>query len=235
MIQAAIQCKDINKTYGSNESRIEALKNIDLDIFPGELTLLVGPSGSGKTTLISIISTILSPDTGKLLLLDRDVGKMSEDEKAQFRCEHIGMVYQSLCLMPTLTVLENVALPLIIAGQEEASANEKALKLLKNVHLDHRSHVPPGILSKGQQQRVAISRAMINDSSIIVCDEPTSALDHVTGFEIMEFLHEIALKSGKVVVVVTHDPSIFPYGDRIIRMRDGQIISTEEAARLNNA
>lgn len=220
--KAAVRCKGITKTYGSNENLVRAVQDINLDIHQGQLTLLAGPSGSGKTTLISIIATILRQDEGKLLLLDQDIGAMTEDEKSHFRRKHIGIVFQSLFLIPTLTVLENVCLPLVIAGVHEHESKERAMKLLKMVHLDHRAYVSPASLSKGQQQRVGIARAMINDSQIIICDEPTSALDHVTGFEIMEFLHELA-SSSRVVLVVTHDPRIFSYADRVITINDGQI------------
>lgn len=223
MDQIAIRCKNIKKTYGSNEARVEALKSTDLEIKKGELTILAGPSGSGKTTLISIIATILTPDSGELFLLDKDINRMTEDEKSTFRRDNIGIVFQSLFLIPTLTVIENVTLPLIVAGCSEEVANEKASNLLKMVNLDHKERVSPSLLSKGQQQRVAIARAMINDSSIIVCDEPTSALDHVAGFAVMDFLHGLALNSSKVVLVVTHDQRIFSYADRIINMSDGQI------------
>lgn len=220
-MDTAIRCQGIKKTYGSGENLVKALQEINLDIHNGQLTLLAGPSGSGKTTLISIIATILKQDEGKLFLLDQDMGLMTDDAKAQFRRQHIGIVFQSLFLIPTLTVVENVSLPLVIAGDAEEVAEEKAMKLLKRVHLDHRASVSPASLSKGQQQRVAIARAMINESQIIICDEPTSALDHVTGFEIMEFLHE--LSQSRTVVVVTHDPRIFSYADRVITMNDGQI------------
>jgi len=221
--QPLIRCRGIKKTYEYDGNRVEALKSTDLDIQGGQLTLVAGPSGSGKTTLISIIATILSSDAGQLTLLGQEMGQLSADEKAHFRCANIGIVYQSLFLIPTLTVLENVMLPLTIAGYHVGQAKEKASKLLQQVHLDDRSHVSPASLSKGQQQRVAISRAMINDASIIICDEPTSALDHVTGFEIMEFLHGLAQHSARAVIVVTHDPRVFPYADRIINMSDGEI------------
>lgn len=227
MKQAVIQCRGIKKTYGTGETQVEALKTTDLDIFPQELTLLVGPSGSGKTTLISILSTILMADEGELILLGKKINGLTEDEKAEFRLMHLGMVFQSLFLIPTLTVLENVSLPLMVAGCSAEEANEKAFGLLKEMRLDHRCAASPALLSKGQQQRVAIARAMINKSSIIVCDEPTSALDHVTGFEIMEFLHALAADPLKAILVVTHDPRIFPYADRMITMSDGQIISSE--------
>lgn len=226
-MQKSIRCKGIKKTYGSDENKVDALKKTDLEIDSGKLTLLVGPSGSGKTTLISIIATILTPDEGELILLDQNVENMDENQKAHFRCNNIGIVFQSLFLIPTLSLRENVALPLIVGGMNEKQALEKSMNYLEKVHLAHRSHVLPTALSKGQQQRVAIARAMINEAPIIICDEPTSALDHTSGFEIMEFLHSIAKDSLKTVLVVTHDPRIFSYADRIIPMEDGAITPDE--------
>ncbi len=223
----AIKCKNIKKCYGIGEARVEALRGVDLEIAEGELTLLVGPSGSGKTTLLSIITTILTPDEGELFLLGREVSKMSEDEKAQFCLHNLGMVFQSLVLVPTLTVAENISLPLLVAGHSEQSANIKAINLLRQMNIANKALVSPDLLSKGQQQRVAIARAMINDSKIIVCDEPTSALDHVAGNDIMLLLKELALKNKKTVLVVTHDHRIFSFADRIIYMSDGQITPGE--------
>lgn len=227
MNSIAIECKEIKKSYGTDENKVEALKGINLKIYKGQLTLLVGPSGSGKTTLISIIATILTPDAGELILLDRKMEGMTEIEKASFRYDNIGIVFQSLFLIPTLTNAENVALPLIVGGMKEKIALEKAVQFLDKFHLAHRSHVSPKQLSKGQQQRVAIARAMINDPTVMIFDEPTSALDHVSGFEVMKFLHELAKNSTKAVVVVTHDPRIFPYADCIISMSDGEIMPGE--------
>lgn len=223
----SIQCINIQKSYGSGEDRVDVLKDINLSIVPGELTLLVGPSGSGKTTLISIMATILSADAGKLILLDQDIGNMSEKEKANFRSQNIGMVFQSFFLIPTLTVAENMALPLIVRGISEKKALDKAMVFLEKVHLERRYNVSPASLSKGQQQRVAIGRALMNDAPIVICDEPTSSLDHNTGFEIMELLHAISKEEKKTLVVVTHDPRIFPYGDRVVEMSDGEIIPAE--------
>ncbi|MBA3237974.1 MAG: ABC transporter ATP-binding protein [Parachlamydiaceae bacterium] len=223
----AIRCRGIKKTYGNDENKVEALKSTDLDINFGQLTLIVGPSGSGKTTLISIIATILTPDEGELILLDRQMNGLSGNEKALFRCKHIGFVFQSLFLIPSLSIVENVALPLIVAGMHEKLAIVKAMEMLEKVHLAHRANEPPTKLSKGQQQRVAIVRAMINDAEIIICDEPTSSLDHTSGFEIMEFLHTLAKNSTKAVVVVTHDPRIFSYADHIIPMSDGELTMQE--------
>ncbi|MBA3603668.1 MAG: ABC transporter ATP-binding protein [Parachlamydiaceae bacterium] len=227
MSSVVIECKSIKKTYGVGEYKVEALKSTNLEIYSNKLTLLVGPSGSGKTTLISIIATILTPDEGELILLKQSMNGMSENDKAHFRCNNIGIVFQSLFLIPSLTIAENVTLPLIVGGMDETKAFAKAMKLLDQVHLAHRSHSSPAQLSKGQQQRVAIARAMINDAPIIICDEPTSALDHVSGFEIMEFLHGLSQNTSKAVIVVTHDPRIFSYADRIVPMSDGEITSEE--------
>ena len=219
----AIKCKGIRKAYGIDENRVEALKSTDLEIHKGELTLVVGPSGSGKTTLISIIATILTPDAGELILLNQKMEGLTEVEKAAFRCKNIGIVFQSLFLIPTLTIAENVALPLILGGIKEKLAIEQAVRFLEKVNLAHRAQFSPKNLSKGQQQRVAIARAMINEASILIFDEPTSALDHTAGFAIMNFLQELAKHSDKAVVVVTHDPRIFSYADRMISMCDGEI------------
>lgn len=224
MTELAIRCRGIKKHYGDNDNRVDALKGIDLDIYKGQLTLLVGPSGSGKTTLLSIITTILTPDAGELLLLDQNIRSLSDEEKSKFCRDNLGIVFQSLFLIPTLTVVENITLPLIIARLNEKTARDKAMELLDRMHLAHRSHSSPETLSKGQQQRVAIARAMINDSQILVCDEPTSALDQTTGLEIMTLLREKVLHSSRAVLVVTHDQRIFPFADRIIQMNDGQIL-----------
>ncbi len=222
-MNVSISCRGIRKSYGKEENKVEALKSTDLDIYNGNLTLLVGPSGSGKTTLISIIATILTPDAGELILLDQNVNLMDENGKAHFRCKNIGIVFQSLFLIPALTVIENISLPLIVGGMDEATSLDKAMHYLEKVHLSHKAHVSPADLSRGQQQRVAISRAMINEANIIICDEPTSALDHTAGFEIMEFLQDLARISSKTVLVVTHDSRIFSYADRIIPMSDGEL------------
>lgn len=224
MEEATICCKGLKKSYGTAENRVEALKGIDLQIYQGHLTLLVGPSGSGKTTLLSIITTILTPDEGQLLLLDQDIKSMSKKEKALFCRYNLGIVFQSLFLVPTLTVIENVTLPLLVAGISQQTAVEKGMEILKRMNLDHRANISPSILSKGQQQRVAIARAIMNDARIIVCDEPTSALDQASGVEVMTLLRELALHSSRTVLVVTHDHRIFPFADRIVNMSDGQII-----------
>jgi len=224
MPEIAIRCRGIKKHYGDKENRVEALRDINLDVYQGKLTLLVGPSGSGKTTLLSIITTILTPDQGELYLLNQDIRKMSEAERAKFCRENLGIVFQSLYLIPSLTCAENIMLPLIIADVNKKVASDKAMELLDRVHLKQRCHASPKQLSNGQQQRIAIARAMINDSKILVCDEPTSALDQTSGHEIMELLREKVLQSDRAVLVVTHDQRTFPFADSIIYMNDGQIV-----------
>jgi putative ABC transport system ATP-binding protein len=218
-----IQCKGIRKFYGEGENRIEALKDIDLEIFAGQLTLLVGPSGSGKTTLLSILNTTLTPDAGDIFILGTHVNAMNEQEKAEFRSQNMGMIFQALHLIPTLNVLENVTLPLMIKREDPKKANEKALGILKQLNISEKCYTFPAHLSRGQQQRVAIARALINDPKIIMCDEPTSALDQKAGFEFMSILRELALHNHRTVFVVTHDHRIFPFSDRILNISDGTI------------
>jgi putative ABC transport system ATP-binding protein len=218
-----IQCKGIKKFYGEGENKVTALRGVDLEVSNGELTLLVGPSGSGKTTLLSIMDTILTPDEGDLFILDHHVSAMNELEKAQFRNQNIGIVFQALYLIPTLTVLENTTLPLIIRGESEEKAEEKAIAILEQLNIGSKIHFPPTQLSRGQQQRVAIARALINDPKIIICDEPTSALDQTAGSEFMLILRDRVLHENRTVFVVTHDQRIFDYSDRIIRINDGLI------------
>lgn len=218
-----LQCKKIKKFYGEGESRVEALRGIDLDVMAGQLTLLVGPSGSGKTTLLSIMHTILTPDEGELFILGAPINPMTELEKSEFRIQHIGMIFQMLYLIPTLTVLENIILPLTIKGEDQVKGKKKALDLLEQLNIASKVNAPVNHLSRGQQQRVAIARALINDPKIIMCDEPTSALDHVAGFEFMTILRDLAHHDHRTVIVVTHDHRTFTFADRIVNISDGML------------
>lgn len=223
MKEPAVQCKHLKKNYGKDATLIHALNDVSIEIYPGDLTLLVGPSGSGKTTLLSVITGILTPDEGEVFLLGRKMNGMPAEEKSRFYALNLGIVFQSLFLIPTLTVVENVSLPLLIAGHSQKEATSMAYNVLKEIKIEHRSEALPVDLSKGQQQRVAIARAIVNNAEIIVCDEPTSALDHETGMMIMSLLHEFAKKLSKAVLVVTHDHRIFSFADRIINIADGRI------------
>jgi putative ABC transport system ATP-binding protein len=223
-----IQCDGICKYYGQGENRIKALQDINLKLFAGKLTLLVGPSGSGKTTLLSILHTILTPDEGNLIILGHHINNMNEWEKAQFRSQNIGVIFQALYLIPTLSVLENTILPLIIKGDNEENAKKEGMDILRKLNLLEKINSAPKHLSRGQQQRVAIARALINNPKIIMCDEPTSALDEKAGLEFMSILHDHALNSHQTVLVVTHDQRIFPFADRIIKINDGIIEEKNE-------
>jgi len=224
----AIQCKEIKKCYLNGESKTVALKGINLEVLDKKLTLLVGPSGSGKTTLLSIIETILTPDEGDLFILGHHVNKMNEFEKALFRNKNIGVVFQALYLIPTLTVLENVILPSIIKEENENHAKKKAMTILIRLHLQEKIHFLPTQLSRGQQQKVAIARALINDPKILLCDEPTAALDQENGQALMSILRNLASNEDRAVFVITHDHRIFPFADHIININDGIIEEINE-------
>jgi len=220
-----IICKDIRKTYGEGSTRVEALRGVDLAINRGELRLLMGPSGSGKTTLISIIAGILTQDSGTCLLDNVDINHLSDKERTHYRGKNIGFVFQIFNLVPSLTIDENIEIPMLLNGVPRGEAGERARALLTEFGLKDKLGVYPRALSGGQQQRVAIARAIAHNPELIVCDEPTSFLDHITGAKIMELLREMVTKKGKTLIVVTHDPRITKYADKIDYLEDGQIVS----------
>jgi putative ABC transport system ATP-binding protein len=220
----AVRCQGVTKAYGSGDASVIALRGIDLDVRRGELLMLVGPSGCGKTTLISIVAAILYQDSGKCEVLGRDLQHLGETERARFRGASISFVFQVFNLLPALTAIENVAVPLLINGVSRRHAEARAREVLEAVGLSSRVRVRPAQLSVGQQQRVAIARALVHDPKLIVCDEPASSLDHDTGRSIMEALRGVAKTRDRALVVVTHDARIFEFADRIARMDDGRII-----------
>jgi putative ABC transport system ATP-binding protein len=231
----AVRCRGLTKTYGTGETKVTALRGIDLDIRRGELFMLVGPSGSGKTTLISIIAAILDQDSGKCDSLGHDLQHLSQSERARFRGVAIGFVFQLFNLLPALTAIENVAVPLLINGVSRKHAEARAREVLETVGLGTRPRALPAQLSGGQQQRVAIARALVHDPNLIVCDEPTSNLDHETGRSIMEILRGVAKSPDRALIVVTHDTRIYEFADRIARMDDGRImgiVDCKEKERL---
>lgn len=220
---AAVSCHAVVKTYDTGGDKVVALAGIDLDIHMGELMMLVGPSGCGKTTLISVIAGILDQDTGSCEVFGEDMLHMRSGEKLKFRARNIGFVFQAYNLLPSLTAIENVSIPLIINGFKRKEAEQRAATVLEQVGLGKRGKSMPSQLSGGQQQRVAIARALVHDPRLIVCDEPTSALDHETGHNVMELLKQVALHKDRALVIVTHDARIFGFADRIARMDDGRI------------
>lgn len=219
-----ILCKNVHKTYGRGTSRCVALQGVDLSIQRGELRLLMGPSGSGKTTLISIIAGILTQDEGDCLINAIDLNHLPDDEKTHYRGKNFGFVFQAFNLIPSLSNEENICVPLLLQGAPRAEALEKSRHLLTELGLKDKIGGFPTELSGGEQQRVAIARALAHDPQIIVCDEPTSFLDHYTGLKTMEILKSLVTQKGVTLVVVTHDPRIVKFADKIDYLEDGKIV-----------
>lgn len=228
----AVRCRGLTKGYGTDEARTLALQGVDLDVCAGELTMLVGPSGCGKTTLISIITTILDADDGECEVLGHDVRRMNEREQARFRNETIGIVFQSFNLLPALSALDNVAVPLLLAGVSREEAETRAKRTLNAVGLGNRLNSLPSKLSGGERQRVAIARALVRDPKLLVCDEPTSNLDAKTGHAVMDLLRDVGQAPGRALLVVSHDNRIFDFADRIAYMQDGRVTEVRAGARL---
>jgi putative ABC transport system ATP-binding protein len=223
-LEFAVRCRGITKTYGTGDASAIALRGIDLEVYRGELLMLVGPSGCGKTTLISVIAAILDQNSGDCEVFGQNLQRMSRNERTRFRGESIGFVFQLFNLLPALNSIENVAIPLLINGISPKESEARAIAALEQVQLEDHLDSLPGQLSGGQQQRVAIARALVHDPKLIVCDEPTSSLDHQTGHSVMEILRGVAKSHDRSLIVVTHDPRIFEFADRIAHMDDGKIV-----------
>src|SRR5579871_5698263 len=224
MAQSILQLENIKKSYYLGKQELPVLKGINLDIFKNEYVALMGPSGSGKSTLMNILGCLDSPTGGTYVLNGQDVSKMPDNDLAEVRNKEIGFVFQQFNLMPRLTAVENVALPLVYAGISKKQRIEIAMNMLEKVSLTDRSHHKPNELSGGQCQRVAIARALVNSPSLILADEPTGNLDTKTSIEIMDIFSAIQA-GGNTVVLVTHEEDIANYAHRIVRLRDGVIES----------
>lgn len=224
----AAHVKGISKSFGDGGSRLQVLKQIDLDVRRGDITMLVGPSGCGKTTLISIIAGTLKADEGGLEVLGHDLNKMTQAAITQFRARHIGFIFQSFNLIPTLTCAENVSVPLLIQGVSASKAEKRAKEVLAQVGLADRFKHRPSQLSGGQQQRVAIARALVHEPHLIICDEPTAALDAKNGHVVMELFENVARGKERAVLIVTHDNRIFHHANRIANMDDGRVIEVHD-------
>lgn len=219
-----IHINDLRKSYFMGQQELQVLKGVALNINKNEYVALMGPSGSGKSTLMNILGCLDTPTSGTYVLNGKDVSKMEDNSLAEVRNKEIGFVFQQFNLLPRLTALENVALPLIYAGIKKSERNEKALRMLELVNLTDRSHHKPNELSGGQCQRVAIARALVNDPSLVLADEPTGNLDTKTSYEIMDIFARIH-DTGNTVVLVTHEEDIANCSNRIVRLRDGVIES----------
>ncbi len=227
--QTVIRAKGLSKIYREGTTDLRALQEVDLEVRAGELTLLMGPSGSGKTTLLSILGCILRASEGTLEVLSEDVSTLPESELPRIRREGIGFVFQGFNLFPTLTAAENVALALDVRGIRAGAAKKRGEELLAEVGLAQRGRAFPADLSGGQKQRVAIARALAGDPPILLADEPTAALDSTSGRTVIELLQRLARVRGRAVVMVTHDPRVLSFGDRIIHLEDGRIVREEKS------
>jgi putative ABC transport system ATP-binding protein len=234
-METVIQARGLTKTYAQGEAAMRALDEVTLDLHAGELALLVGPSGSGKTTLLSIMGCILRPTSGSLRVLGDEVTRLAERDLPAIRRERIGFIFQAFNLFPTLTALQNVALALDLKGVSGRAARDKAAMLLDQVGLSAKLGAYPADLSGGQKQRVAIARALAGDPPIILADEPTAALDSQSGRIVMDLLQRLARQRGRAVAIVTHDNRMWGYGDRLVKMEDGRVVSDERQAALEGA
>ena len=227
MTEPVLDAAEVVKFLGEGAGKVQALKGVSLSLAPGELALLMGPSGSGKTTLLSILGCIMSPSEGTVRVCGRSTADLKAEELAKLRRERIGFVFQSYHLFPTLTAVDNVQLALDVRGERTAAASDRAAEALAAVGLAHKINSYPTELSGGEQQRVAIARAIVGGARVILADEPTAALDSENGHSIMSVLADIAKDPDRGVLVVTHDPRVTAFADRIIRIEDGQIVGED--------
>ena len=224
-----IVCRQVFKTFGTGDSMVRALRGVDLEVRFGEMMALVGPSGCGKTTLISILAGLLTRDEGDLAVLGTDPSALSNHERTVWRGQNVGFIFQQFNLIPQVSILENVAVPLLLRRHPKKDALARAAHLLEEVGLKGREGTRPTKLSGGQQQRVAIARALVTGPRLLVCDEPTSALDGATGQRVMGLIRDIATHGERVVVLVTHDERIYHFADRIVHMDDGLVTRVADA------
>jgi putative ABC transport system ATP-binding protein len=222
-----LQVRSLEKTYSRGEETIRALRGVTLDIPEGQFVSIMGPSGSGKSTLLHLMGGLDRPSSGQVILGGESIDRLSDHDLSLFRRRKLGFIFQFFNLLPTLSALENVALPRLLGNESLKEIEPRARELLGMMGLESRIHHKPDQLSGGEMQRVAIARALISDPLLILADEPTGNLDSKTGESILTLLRDMALKTGKTIVMVTHDPKAASYGNRLLRMRDGVLESDE--------
>ena len=225
-----VDVRAVDKSFGDGPDRIDVLKKVNLQACTGEIMMLVGPSGCGKTTLLSAIAGTLRVDAGNIQVFGSALETMSGGGLTRFRSTHIGFIFQQFNLIPTLSVAENVGIPLLIQGASASKALDRSRAILDKVGLGTRWKERPNKLSGGEQQRVAIARALVHEPPLVICDEPTAALDARNGEIVLDLFRQVARSPERAVIIVTHDNRIFPYADRIARMDDGEIIEVSEQA-----
>ncbi len=231
MAGMAVQARELVKSFGEGEAKTFAVRGVSFEAHFGEMLYIEGPSGSGKTTLLSMISGILRPDSGTVVVEDKDIWSLTSDQLADFRLNTVGFVFQDYHLFPRLTTVENVAIPLILKKLEWNESMTQAMRYLEIVGLRDRAQLPPVKLSGGEQQRVAIARAIASQPDILIFDEPTASLDGDTGRKIVDFVKKNILNENRCILIVTHDSRIFEYADRIMRMEDGEIKGVEKGGQ----
>lgn len=225
-----VEVRGVTKNYTLGEVEVQAVRGIDLVVRKGELLAIIGPSGSGKSTLLTMLGAIETPTTGSILLEGVDYATLGDDDRTLLRRRRIGFIFQAFNLLPTLTALENAALPLELDGVQEAEARQRAADQLSQVDLADRLGHLPSTMSGGQQQRVAVARALVIKPALVLADEPTGNLDSVASSQVMTLLRDLVDKQHQTVVMVTHDLDIAALADRVIRMRDGHIVNDEAPA-----
>jgi putative ABC transport system ATP-binding protein len=230
MSELILEAENVTKTLGSGAAQVEALKDVSLTVRGSELTLLMGPSGSGKTTLLSVLGCMLAPTSGTVRLCGTSTEGADTEKLAKLRRDHVGFVFQSYHLFPTMTAVENVQLALDVRGKTGAKARDTSREALARVGLAHKVAAFPLELSGGEQQRVAIARAIVSSPSAILADEPTAALDSTNGQAIMAILATIAKESGSAVMVVTHDSRLMSVADRILYIEDGRLVDDKRSS-----
>lgn len=223
-----VDVRALEKSFGEGPNRIHVLKQVSLQANTGEIMMLVGPSGCGKTTLLSAIAGTLKVESGTIHVFGSPLEKMSNSALTDFRAKNIGFIFQQFNLIPTLSVAENVGVPLLIQGYSNRVAIKRAREMLEKVGLGDRWKERPNKLSGGQQQRVAIARALVHEPPLVICDEPTAALDARNGEIVLDLFREVARSANRAVIIVTHDNRILSYADRIARMDDGEIVEVIE-------
>jgi putative ABC transport system ATP-binding protein len=228
MAELAMQATKLVKWFGEGDAKTIAVREVSFDAWFGEMLFIEGPSGSGKTTLLSLISGILRPNSGTVLVENRDIWNMTSDQIADFRLNKVGFVFQDYHLFPRLSTVENVAIPLILKRLDWNKSINEAMEYLEIVGIKDRALLPPVKLSGGEQQRVAIARAIASRPDILIFDEPTASLDGDTGRRIVEFVKNNILNDKRCIIIVTHDSRIFEYADRIMKMEDGRITGFEQ-------
>lgn len=230
MPEIIIKLENVWKTYLLGRVELHALKGVSLDINPGSFVTIMGPSGSGKSTLLNIVGVLDSPTKGRILLKGIDIATLSEDDLSQLRGKTIGFIFQEFNLLPNLSALENVMLPMVFQNTPSEKRMARAKEILTAVGLEDRIYHQPTDLSGGERQRVAIARAFANDPEVVIADEPTGNLDSSTGKKIMEILTEFHRNKKKTIIVVTHDPNIASYSQELVYIKDGQIVSNHRQA-----